>query len=580
MKNENICRLQNLIEVASKKRKADLIIKNANLINVFNESIFTSDLAIYDNRIAGIGEYDDGEKVIDAKNLFVSPSFIDSHMHIESTKLIPFELASALLPHGTSCIVCDPHEIANVCGIEGIEFLIKGSQNLPIDIFFLAPSCVPATFLETNKGVLDFKKLIKLKRYKQVLGLAEVMNYPAVIECQNEILFKISSFKDMIIDGHAPSLTKENLNAYISSGIYSDHECTTKEEALEKLSKGMYIMIRQGSVTKDLINLVPIINDKTKNRILLCTDDKDPDDIINLGHINHSIKLLIENGVPIPLAIKLASLNPSIFFGFKQRGAIAPGYFADLVIFEDICSIKYVIKNGKIVFDHGVKNFSNDSSYILSNISKKITNSMNFRKFNLEELKVKNRGKKIRVISIKNDSVITEEKIFAPKVQEGFVIPDTSNDIIKIVVVERHMRSGNIFVGFINGFGLKKGAFASTIAHDSHNIIAIGENDEDLYNSINHLKNINGGIAISYNGKIVADLPLIYAGLMSDMHVHEVALRYNNLKKVAKEVCETILEDPFMTLSFMTLPVIPDIKITDKGIVDVNKFSFVDLFVD
>lgn len=584
---------KNLIDVANKKRKADLLIKNANIVNVFTESIEINNIAIYKDKIAGIGNYNDGEFVINADGLFASPSFIDSHIHIESTKLTPFELSLALLPKGTTTIICDPHEIANVSGIEGIEFLINSSKNLLLDIYFLAPSCVPATQFETNYQRLDIKKLEKLKKYKKIIGIAEVMNYPALINGEKEIVEKLVSFNPFIKDGHCPGLGKEELNAYICPGIYSDHECTSFEEAYEKLSRGMYIMLRNGSASKDIEKLISVINDKTKDRILLCTDDKDPDDIINEGHINHCLSILLKNNIPLPVAIKMATLNPSIYFNFKGKGAIAPGFFADIVLFENMNSIKYVIKNGKIIYEKGILkkdlfleklNKKNRLNYINNKrkivLGKKIIDSINIKINSDNILKIKNLDKNIRVIEVKNNSILTDEIIIKPRIVDDYIVQDIENDILKIAVIERHHKSGNYSIGFIKGFGLKRGAIASSISHDSHNIISIGTNDEDMLFAIKHLKKIKGGIAIALNGSIIADLPLIYAGLISDLSLKEVSEKYNFLKTTVKKINESILDDPFMTLSFMSLPVIPKLKITDKGIFDVNKFNFVSLYID
>lgn len=573
-------KLKNLILVAKKEKKADLLIKNAMVINVFDESIEKMDIAIYDNRIAGIGNYREGNIIIDAQTLYVSPTFIDSHLHIESTKLTPFELAKAIIPLGTGTIVADPHEIANVFGVKGIEFLLECSKTIPLEIFFLAPSCVPATSNETNYRTLNYKNLIKLKKYPSILGLAEVMNYPGILNYEKELLYKIISFKNKIIDGHCPKLSKENLNAYICSGIYSDHECTTKEEALEKLSKGMFIMIREGSVTKDLLNLLPIINDKNKNRILLCTDDKDPDDIISNGHINHSLSLLVDSGISLPVAIKLATINPAQFFGFKQKGGIAPGYHADLVIFQNLKSIKYVIKDGKIIYEDGSLN----EKYFINNINKakysSIKNTIHLKNSNDKILIIKDIKKRIRAIGLRKDSVITDEIQIEPTIKDGLIVSDTDKDIIKIAVFERHHNTGNFGLGFISGLKLKSGAFASSIAHDSHNIVVVGENDSDMLNALNHIRRIKGGIAISKDNKIIADLPLPYAGLISNMSVYDLAKRMKELRTIANEINKIEVDDPFMLVSFMTLSVIPSLKITDKGLFDVENFRFVSLYVD
>ncbi len=586
----NLSELKNLIDVASKRKEADLIIKNCKIINVFNESIEKGNIAISGKWIAGVGSYKEAIKSIDANDSFVCPGFIDSHMHIESTKLLPHQLSDALIPLGTTSVIVDPHEIANVSGIKGIKFLMNSSKNLNLDIFFMASSCVPATNFETNYKRLNHKNLLKLKKYENLLGLAEVMNYPAVINKDEKILNKIISFSDMIIDGHCPSLKGDLLNAYIGSGIYSDHECTTEEEANEKLAKGMYILIREGSVAKDLKNLVKIISEKTKNRILLCTDDIEPDDIMNLGHINNLISMLISEGVNLCLAIKLATLNPAIFFNLKRRGGIAPGYLSDLVIFEDLKSIKTVIKNGKIVYTRESTSLQNHKIYE-NNLNKSDTinnkkmsnfmlNSIKIKKIDLKSFKVKDCGKEIRVISLKKDTIITDQIIVNPRVINGWIESDIENDIIKIAVFERHHKTGNFTIGFINGLNLKRGAFATSIAHDSHNIVIVGENDLDMFTALNFIKKIKGGIVLASNGKIIDYLCLPYSGLISNMPLNDVAKKLVDLRKKARDLLGVKLEDPFMTISFMTLPVIPKIKITDKGLFDVDKFQFLKLFID
>ncbi|MGC9072984.1 MAG: adenine deaminase [Caldisericum sp.] len=569
-------KLSNIIDVARRRRAADVLIKNAKIINVFNESIEEGDIAIAEGVIAGVGRYDEGNVVYNVDGAFVSPSFIDSHMHIESTMLIPTEFAKAVVPLGTTTAVVDPHEIANVAGIPGIQFMINASNNVPMDIYFMLSSCVPATNLETSGATLYAEDLAVLKNHKRVLGLAEMMNYPGVINKDPEILDKILLFRDGIIDGHSPTLSGYELNAYLSAGILADHECTTKEEAFEKLSKGMWIMMREGSVTRDVRNLLPVLNDKTKHRFLLCTDDKHPEDLISEGHINFAIKLLFESGIPLPTSIRLATLNPSLFFGFRRKGGIAPGYAADIVVFENLNKMDLVFKDGNLVAKDGVPLFDVEEP----KHDDAVKNTINIKVATFEKLKVPLKGKRIRVIGLRHDSIVTDELVFEPRVDNGLLVSDTERDIIKIAVFERHKATGKVSVGFIHGLGLKKGAFATSIAHDSHNIIVAGENDKDMLLSVSQLEAMGGGISIAKDGVVIDYLALPYGGLMTNRSVYEVAEVLKRLHKVAHEELGVSYPDPFMALAFMHLAVIPKLKITDSGLVDVEKFSFVDLFVE
>ena len=568
--------LSNVIDVARRRKAADVIIKNAKIVNVFNETVEEGNIAVSGGLIAGIGAYEEGDTIYNVDGAFVAPGFIDSHMHIESTMLIPTEFAKAVVPLGTTTAIVDPHEIANVAGIPGIQFMLNASKNLPIDIYFMLSSCVPATNLETSGATLYAEDLAVLKNSDKVLGLAEVMNYPGVINKDPELLDKIVLFRDSVIDGHSPTLTGYDLNAYLSAGILADHECTTKEEALEKLSKGMWIMMREGSVTRDVLNLLPILNDKTKHRLLICTDDKHPEDLINEGHVNFAIRLLVENGIPLPVAVRLATLNPALFFGFRRKGGVAPGYAADLVVFDTLKKIDLVFKDGVLVSKDSTPLFDVEEPVHVDAVK----NTINLKQVTFEKLRVLPRGKKIRVIGLTKNSVVTDELIFEPKVLDGVLVSDTERDIIKIAVFERHKATGKVAVGFIHGLGLKSGAFATSIAHDSHNIIVAGENDKDMLLAISQLESTGGGIALAKNGAVLDYLALPYGGLMTNNSVYEVAEVLERLHKVAHNELGITYPDPFMALSFMHLAVIPKLKITDSGLVDVDKFEFVDLFVE
>lgn len=569
-------KLKEVIDVAIGKGEADLILKGGKIVNVFNESISEGDIAIKNGIIAGIGSYKKAKEILNISGSFVSPSFIDSHMHIESTMVIPGELAKVLAPLGTTTVIADPHEIGNVAGIQGIQFMINASRNLPVDFYFMAPSCVPATNFETSGASLYAEDLEILKSTKKIIGLAEVMNFPGVIFKDEDVLDKLITFQDKLIDGHSPGITGKELNAYLSAGIIADHECTSTKEATEKLNLGMYIMFREGSVTRDLLRLLPVLTDKTKHRILLCTDDKHPEDLIYEGHINYAINLLLENGISLPLAIRLATLNPSNFFGFNKKGGIGPGFVADINIFKNILEIEYVIKDGKIIAKDGIPLFETKATFH----DDAVKNTINLKQTTFENLQIKKLGEKIRVIKIKENSVVTEELIMEPKVENSFVVSDTERDIIKIAVFERHHASGKYSLGFIHGLGLKRGAFATSVAHDSHNIIVAGENDRDMLLAIAQLEAMGGGIAVSKDQKIIGSLPLPYGGLMTNKSVKEVAESLMNLHNIIKKENGVKAKDPFMTLAFMALAVIPNLKITDKGLVDVNKFKIVNLFLD
>lgn len=563
-----------LIDVARKVKKGDFILKNARVINVFNESVEKADVIVENGIIAGIGEYDNSDNIIDVDGAYLAPSFIDSHVHIESSMLIPQEFSKIVVPCGTTTVISDPHEIANVLGINGIRFMIANSKDIPLDTYVMLSSCVPATIFCTSGASLSANELEKLIKEPEVLGLAEMMNVPGVLFKDEDILDKLSLFREKIIDGHAPGLSKEDLNAYIAAGVMADHECTTADEAKEKISKGMYVMLREGSVTRDVKNLLPAVNDNTKHRFLFCTDDRHPEDIIDEGHLNYAINLAVEEGLPLPVAIRLATLNPAQFFGLKGKGAIAPGYIADMVVFEELSTMKMVFKEGKLVAKDSKPLF--DTTKKISEYNAKDT--INIKPISSEGFQIKAEDKKIRVIKTREDSIVTDEIITGPKIVDGNIVSDVDRDIIKIAVIERHNKTGNIGIGFIQGLGLKSGAFATSVSHDSHNIIVAGENDEDMALAVKQIEKMGGGLAIVKGGKVLGSLALPYAGLMSDK---DASCVYGELSKLHEIVEKEHIADranPFMTLAFMSLDVVPSIKITDKGIVDVDNVKLVDIF--
>ena len=567
--------LKEKIEVAKEEREGDLILKGGKIVNVFDNSIEEGDIIIYEGEIVGIGKYTKAKEIYNIQGYYVSFGFFDSHIHIESTSLTPQEFAKAVVPKGTSVVVADPHEIANVAGVRGLKYMLSSSENLPIDIYFMLPSCVPSSPFENSGSRLTVEHLYPFLSHPKVLGLGEMMNYPGVLNGDSEVLRKLEYFKDKIIDGHSPFLLGNNLNAYLSAGVSSDHECTNLVEAREKLRRGMWIMIREGSVAKDLDALYPLIDQNTYSRILLCTDDRHPGDLLREGHINAILKKLVKRGIDPIIAIRLATLNPATYFGLKKIGAIAPNFFANIVVLEDLVNFnpKLVFYRGNLVAKDGVPMFA----YERSKSEGGVKNTVNIKTLTYEKISVKALGDKINVIGLNKNSLITERFCYRPKVEDGFIVPDISRDILKIVVVERHKATGNVGVGFIKGFKLKEGAIASTIAHDHHNVISVGTNDKDILLSISILESYGGGISIAKNGKILHILPLPYGGLMSDRSAKEVDEEYQKLLYLTRKLGCT-LEDPFMSLSFMALPVIPHLKITDLGLVDTDNFKIISLF--
>jgi len=568
----NVNKLRELIDVALGKAEGDLLLKNGRIVNVFDESIEDGDVLVHNGMIAGVGRYDKAKNVVDVKGAYISPAFIDSHLHIESTMCVPTEFTKALVPLGTLTAVVDPHEIANIAGGNGIRFMIESSKGLPMDIFFMLPSCVPAGPFEMSGGNLKAEDLKIFMGDPSVIGLAEMMNYPGLLAGDRDVLAKVSLFHDRVMDGHSPDLSGNELNAYLATGIMADHECITPEEAMEKLKKGMWIMIREGSLTRDLLRLLPIINHNTVHRILLCTDDKHPEDLVHEGHINYAVHLLIKNGFSLPTAIRLATINPSMFFGFKHKGGIAPGYVADILVFKDVLKIERVYKEGVLVAEDGKAIFDTPD------IDDSLKDTIHVAPLNRDSFKVMARGNLMRVIGLHADSIITDEILARPNVVNGYAESDVERDIIKIAVVERHEATGKIGIGFINGLGMKKGAFATTISHDSHNIIVAGENDEDMILAVDELKRIGGGIVVAMDGKILASLALPYGGLMTDRSVVEISDILMRLHEIVKNNNGVTISDPFMTLSFISLAVCPALKLTVNGLVDVNKFKLVDLF--
>lgn len=569
---KRIDRLKNLIRVARGDGAPDLVLKGGRVLNVFTGEIIRADVAIYDGIIAGVGSYD-GPAVIDAGGGWVTPGFIDAHMHLESTLLSPAQLAKSVLPRGTTAIVADPHEIANVLGIEGIRFMLEASKDLPVDIYFLLPPCVPATDLETSGASLSVADLKPLERDKRVLGLAEMMNYPGVLGGSDPVLEKLIAFGCGIRDGHAPLLSGKGLNAYIAAGARSDHECTRRAEAREKLRLGMHIMIREGTLAKNLEELLPLVTHRNSRHFSLVTDDLHPHDLMKRGHLNHLIDMAVGEGMAPGEAIRMVTCNTAHYFGLRDVGAVAPGYRADLLILDSLepIEVRSVVKGGRTVFHEGALIGEGASGVKCQRIG-----AMNVLPFDRESFAIPHAGGPIRVIGLIPDQILTRQQFLKPAVRGGVIISDIRRDTLKLTVVERHRGTGRIGLGFVRGFGLKAGALASSVAHDSHNIIGVGCSDGDLFTAVKTVEEMNGGLAAVRGGEVLAALPLPIAGLMSDRPLDEVARGWEKMRRVARELGSK-QDEPFMVLSFLALPVIPELRLTDRGLVDVNRFEHVPL---
>ena len=570
---------KDLIDAARGEVPCDLNLANCSLVDLLQGVIRKGvTVSIRKGVIAGIDDGLRAERVIDLKGMYLAPGLVDSHVHIESSMLTPPEYARVVAPHGTTAVIADPHEIANVQGYEGMRYMLASSEGLPIDVYFMVPSCVPATDFDTAGAAVYASDMHPFLREPRVLGLGEVMNYPGVLYKDQKLLDKIALFRDAgkPVDGHAPGLSGGALSAYVAAGIGSDHECTTAAEALEKLGKGMYIMLREGSTARDLKNLIPAISPGTASRFLICSDDRHPNDLIDEGHMDHALRLLLAGGVDPIDAFRIACLNPSQWFGLKSSGAIAPGYKADLVAFDSLEDFRarMVFKDGVLVAEDGRLLVDSPATVPPTR------DSVNIKWLTAEDFAIPAQGgARIRVIVARPDSIVTGERIEAPKVAGGLCVSDVERDIIKVFVIERHTGSGSIGKGFISGLGLKRGAVGLTVSHDSHNMIIAGVDDLSIFKAARHLNKMKGGMVFTVGDEVLLDLPLPVAGLMSDQSAPFVAERLRAFEELfIKEGLSN--RTPLMTLSFMALPVIPKLKITDKGLVDVDRFAPVGLFVD
>ncbi|SEW18330.1 Adenine deaminase [Ruminococcaceae bacterium KH2T8] len=571
--------LKKLIAAARGDIRADLVLKNARVVNVFTKEIEEGDVAISDGYIAGIGQYQ-GDKEIDLQGKIVCPGFIDGHIHIESSMISPVEFAKAVVPHGTTAVITDPHEIANVAGTDGISFMIDSSRDLPVDIFFMLPSCVPATPLDESGAILNADALAPFYKEERVLGLAELMNSFGTVNGDDDIIAKIRGAMDngKTIDGHAPFLLGNKLNAYVAAGVKSDHECSTAEEAIEKLKRGQWIMIRQGTAARNLNALLPLFEDKYCDRCLLVTDDKHPGELISQGHIDHIVREAIKAGKDPLNAIKMASFNAATYFGLKDRGAVAPGYRADLIVVSDLKDLKVekVFKSGVLTAEDGELRAEIKDADIDKARYDRVFHSFNLKEVTPEDLVIKETGTKKRLIKVVPGEILTDEVIVDSSSPEA----EPDKDICKIAVIERHHDTGHIGLGFITGYGLQKGAIASSVAHDSHNLIVVGTNDEDMALAANAVRDNEGGLAVVCDGKVMSTLALPLGGLMCEKDAAYVEGILDEMKKQARELGVAEGIDPFMTLAFTALPVIPKLRIITKGVVDVNTQSYAPVLFD
>jgi adenine deaminase len=561
--------LADLIAVGRSDKPADLSLKNARIINTLTSEIEEGDVAIYDGMIAGVGDYHKAAEIIDLDGQFLAPGFINGHIHIESSMLHPSQYARAVVPHGTTSIVTDLHEIANVAGTAGIKFVLDCARELPLDFFFMAPSCVPATHMETAGAKLEASDIAKLIRWKGNIGLGEMMNYPGVVSGFGPVLDKILAAHGKVIDGHAPGLTGKLLNAYIAAGISSDHESTSAAEGKEKLRRGMNLMIREGSSEKNLATLLPLVTDKTWRRCMFVVDDRSCSDLLSDGDVDAVVRKAIRLGLDPIRSIQMATINPAEHFRLYDLGCIAPGYRANLITIADLekLSVDRVFFNGKAAAAGG--RFLGKT---VDKTPRKLLRSVNIRLFGIRSLELRVESGTFPVIEIIPGQIVTKRTDL--KVPAGVFRPDTENDILKAVVVERHEATGNIGKAMVKGFGLKAGAIASTIAHDSHNLVVVGTSDDDIMAAIRCIEEMHGGLAVCRDGKVVARLPLPICGLLSLDAAEIVSRRYDEIEKAAAALGH-LPPAPFALLSFLALPVIPELRVTDKGIVDVLQFKLI-----
>ena len=566
--NRKLNKKLHVVEVASGRQKADLVLKNATYVNVFCNELSHGDIAVAEGLIAGMGEHYEGALEVDMGGKLVLPGFVDAHIHLESALVSPKEFANAVIPHGTTTVITDPHEIANVMGTDGIEYMLQATEDLPVDVRFMLPSCVPATPLDESGAVLDYRAIDSFYEHNRVEGLAEMMNYVGVANADEQVLEKIVAAQahHKKIDGHAPGLSGNDLNAYIAAGVYSDHECHDLNDAIAKLERGQFIMIREGTAARNLEALVPLLCDKYSERCMFCTDDKHPNDLLEKGHIDYIVKKAIGLGADPITAVKVACHNAARYFLLNNRGAIAPGYLGDFVVidnFQDF-NIEKVYKKGELMVENGVvKEFPTPE--IEQYLVDRAHSTFHVGTLTAEDFtEHRPRG----IIGMVNGEITTTDAGYSDRI-------DVEYDVLKIAVVERHKNTHHIGIGFLQGYGLKSGAVATSISHDSHNIIVVGTNEADMAAAVNRVVELNGGIVVWDGGEPKAEVPLAIAGIMSDEPLVTVNEKLERAKEQAHALGVSQGIDPFMTLSFMALPVIPSLRITTRGVFDVNSQSYV-----